>query len=405
MINDYEFEKLQDLRIHELRDLARKIGVRSPTSQKKEALIEKILEIISGESQPYVANTKQGRPAKSQEQINNIVDFFIPPAMKSDEPTAGVYEPTLSANYNFDFIANEPFASYGTDVDYSDLSKASGILEIHENGHGVVHALGEIDNMENVFVHAYSIKAQNLRTGDFISGYIKKLQPDKPFVMVEITEVNYISVNEITQRINFENIAYLSQNKKIKIHATENHLSKIMNQELFEGSRAMILFDNKVDLNYMSEFIRCIDSKYHIFFINLNARPEEQNGNYGNVHFINSCFSKLESEQLELLKLVMEHAKRLVEMNEKVILFLNNLKVYYKCLKTIYGKDTHNLIEHKIKEDLTLAKCGELGSLTLVVLDTKNQEPALKDFVSYELTDLCNVIVIETEVKNNFKLV
>ena len=35
-------EYIQKLRIHELRDFARQIGVSSPTTMKKEALIEKI---------------------------------------------------------------------------------------------------------------------------------------------------------------------------------------------------------------------------------------------------------------------------------------------------------------------------------------------------------------------------
>ena len=46
---DEKISDLQQLRIHELRDLARKMGVNAPTSKKKEVLIEEIVKIMNGE--------------------------------------------------------------------------------------------------------------------------------------------------------------------------------------------------------------------------------------------------------------------------------------------------------------------------------------------------------------------
>ena len=41
-MNQYSLEYIERLRIHELRDFARRIGVSSPTTMKKEELIDKI---------------------------------------------------------------------------------------------------------------------------------------------------------------------------------------------------------------------------------------------------------------------------------------------------------------------------------------------------------------------------
>lgn len=57
----YNKETLSKMRIYELRDLGREKGVRSPTSLKKQELVEKILEITCGEAEPY--RTNRGRPA------------------------------------------------------------------------------------------------------------------------------------------------------------------------------------------------------------------------------------------------------------------------------------------------------------------------------------------------------
>ena len=54
-MEQYNIEYIEKLRIHELRDFARSVGVNSPTTMKKEQLIEEITEKLSG------LISKQGR--------------------------------------------------------------------------------------------------------------------------------------------------------------------------------------------------------------------------------------------------------------------------------------------------------------------------------------------------------
>ena len=108
---EFDFNKLNNLRIHELRDFARNVGVKSPTSLKKEEIIEQVLLILSGESQPYVNLTKQGRPAKSQQQLDQLVDLFVPKNSTFDvQTTPRNYE--LFSDDRFELLANAPAASY-----------------------------------------------------------------------------------------------------------------------------------------------------------------------------------------------------------------------------------------------------------------------------------------------------
>jgi hypothetical protein len=58
--------ELEKINVYTLRNLARDIGVKSPTSLTKPLLIEKILQIQSGKSQPHEPS-KRGRPV-----INNM---------------------------------------------------------------------------------------------------------------------------------------------------------------------------------------------------------------------------------------------------------------------------------------------------------------------------------------------
>ena len=60
----YNINQLYELNIHSLRNIARKVGVKAPTTLKKKALINEILQIDSGIKQPCMP-TKKGRPPKN----------------------------------------------------------------------------------------------------------------------------------------------------------------------------------------------------------------------------------------------------------------------------------------------------------------------------------------------------
>lgn len=60
----YDRNELKNKNVHSLRIIARKIGVKSPTTLKKEQLIEQIGLISDGKISPYFSN--RGRPSLSE---------------------------------------------------------------------------------------------------------------------------------------------------------------------------------------------------------------------------------------------------------------------------------------------------------------------------------------------------
>ena len=57
--------KYDDLGIFELRAIGREIGVKSPTTYKRDELIKNIENIEKGIIEPYRKTKRQGRPAKN----------------------------------------------------------------------------------------------------------------------------------------------------------------------------------------------------------------------------------------------------------------------------------------------------------------------------------------------------
>lgn len=76
-INEFGNRELQKLDIHELRALARQIGVSSPTSKKKGDLIDCIMSIVTGKTVPEFKNINRGRPCK-QSDVNYSIENYKP---------------------------------------------------------------------------------------------------------------------------------------------------------------------------------------------------------------------------------------------------------------------------------------------------------------------------------------
>ncbi len=72
-------EMLDGLGVYELRELARSIGVSSPTTKKREVLCREIMQISTGAVKVDLNTPKKGRPPKTITKIFNMVNEYIPP--------------------------------------------------------------------------------------------------------------------------------------------------------------------------------------------------------------------------------------------------------------------------------------------------------------------------------------
>lgn len=65
----------EDLGIYDLRAIAREMGVKSPTTLKRNELINAIEEIKNKKVEPYHKKTKKGRPYKSRIKLVNVFEY------------------------------------------------------------------------------------------------------------------------------------------------------------------------------------------------------------------------------------------------------------------------------------------------------------------------------------------
>ena len=376
MINDFDVLKLKNLRIFELRDLARQVGVKSPTIFRKEDLIDEMLLIISGKNEPYVNKNNLGRPAKTNHNI--ITDeLFVSKQGAEDEYTKN-FE-------NFAFFVNSPEISYNSG---ENETIESGYLDISKDGYGIVRVNGFLQSTEDVFLHSSALAEFNLKTGDFIEGKTKTYSKSKPKVMFKVLKVNNNKPKEIS-RLDFETLPYNNLTNPLRINNSKFNF--------LEGSRNFIFTNNNfICSTTIQSLISSIDKSYKIFVVNFDAKPEEKSYSENNLEFVCIYFNKGENEKLSAANLIIEKAKRDVENGEKVVFLINLSSSLIRAVNILYGEGNYLNKEtvQRIKNLLMCAKyVNEKTSFSLICCESLNLESYIKDFILYDLGNIFNSTV------------
>lgn len=182
-INFAKFD-LQRKDIHELRNLARSIGVAQPTSKKKDVLVRDIISIITGKEEPEYKNANRGRPAKN-------ADYFYP---------QGVLQLNMQA-------ASRASA-------YAEQVQHTGVVVLNSSG-AKIKKLRFVDSADDVQVDDLLVKKYKLKDNDIVNYELVNKQ-------VCITKINDQNVKKVSScaRVQGKKLVYGATNL-LKVDALE----------------------------------------------------------------------------------------------------------------------------------------------------------------------------------------
>ena len=355
---DLDEFKLKQFRIHELRDLARKIGVKSPTSQNKDELIEKVLKIISGESAPYVKQTAKGRPSRSASQLNNLVDYFLPENANLET----LEFLNVNDDNKFNFFAEMP--EFDFDTTKSEQSVVQGYLDVTTSGYGIIRVNGFGISDNDVYVHKIYVAKYGLVSGDYLLANAKQVYNNRPRVVTEILEINN---GNLKSEIKFDDL------KKCE---TSNTFT-LLNEKITLGNSSVILSDNKVMFNEAKQLAGNITNAKVIVV----APSKDEQSLLESKNFVLSPFSVTKGylNVYSNLKLAILKAKNLAEQNN-VIIVINGINYYYRALTALISESENNTfkIEETVKLELTKillsSKATQNSSLSVVFYESNKFE-------------------------------
>jgi transcription termination factor Rho len=321
---------LNNMNLLELRELARELGIPSPTILKKGELIEQTLGIINGDLEP-ATKSKRGRPPKQIKGLEGILE-----ALKGEDKVESEYQTPMAPKVKdnipkFDEENEQDILSEKDD----SLAEREGVLEIHNDGYGFLRANNYEPGEHDVYISNPQIKRFSLKRGDLVRGKVKNVTNNRYDAIIKIISVNGIPVENFNGRRQFEDLVPIYPKERLVLETKNAGDVAIRSIDLLspigKGQRAMIVSPPKAGkTTLLKKIAHSISVNYpeiHLIVLLIDERPEEvtdmQRSIKGEVIF--STFDELPEHHTRIAELVLARAKRLVEIGKDVVIVLDSL--------------------------------------------------------------------------------
>lgn len=205
------YKNLDDMGIYDLRNYARAMGVHSPTTLRKQELIQKIEEITNGKL-PDEHTNKKGRPPKHGAGDEYTLDLFMPNNLfKSDVPR---YQTVASPCERF--VKKNVLCENSNSVQ-TDNILFKGFYCPCQRSYGIAYFKGYLTDYskENTIVLRPLAEKYMLRPGDYVVGVAKYLSDKNLYVATDITYINDKYPCDVQERQDYDDILPAYPTKQI----------------------------------------------------------------------------------------------------------------------------------------------------------------------------------------------
>ncbi len=268
-----------------------------------------------------------------------------------------------------------------------------GTIEILQDGYGFLrYSINSyLSGSEDVYLSAGMIRGCGLRTGDTVYGQIRTpRETDKFYSMFRVMKVNNQTPQEAKLRVPFDTLTPLFPDEKLNLqYISDSEKPEDMDiatrvVDLFcpigKGQRSLIVAPPRTGKTVLMQKIANAITTNHpevkLFVLLVDERPEEVTDMRRNVQgeVVASTFDEQATRHVQVAEMVIEKAKRLVELHQDVVILLDSItrlaRAYNQTVpasgKILSGGVDSNAL-HKPKRFFGAARNIENGgSLTII---------------------------------------
>ena len=282
-----------------------------------------------------------------------------------------------------------------------------GVLEVLPDGFGFLRSLDTsfLASTDDIYLSPSQVRRFNLHTGDLIEGEVRVPKDgERYFALVKVDRVNGQSPEESKHKIMFENLTPLFPKEQFRLErdnfkGDENITSRIIDliAPLGKGQRALLVAPPKsgktVMMQHLAHAIVANHPDIHLIVLLVDERPEEVTEMQRTVRgeVISSTFDEPAARHVQVAEMVIERAKRLVELKKDVVILLDSItrlaRAYNNVLpssgKVLTGGVDANALQRPKRFFGAARNVEEGGSLTIIgtaLIDTGSR----MDEVIYE---------------------
>jgi transcription termination factor Rho len=270
-----------------------------------------------------------------------------------------------------------------------ELVNADGVLEVLPDGFGFLRNMDTsfTASTDDIYISPSQIRRFNLHTGDMIEGEVRiPKDGERYFALNKLDKINGLPPEDNKHKIMFENLTPLFPKEQMRlerdIKTEENITGRVIDiiAPIGRGQRALIVAPPKsgktVMMQHICHAIAANHPEVELIVLLVDERPEEvtemQRTVKGDV--IASTFDEPAARHVHVAEMVIERAKRLVELGKDVVIMLDSItrlaRAYNNVLpssgKVLSGGVDSNALQRPKRFFGAARKIEEGGSLTII---------------------------------------
>ena len=314
IFKQFSHEMLDKVNLFVLREIGRVIGVKAPAGKNKDELIKEIIAIQKGEIAP-VKPSGIGAPPKSKMDLSEFYETDPTENLPAGQGHLVEFRDSVEKNDKEDIMVD-------------------GVLEVHANGFGFLRVNNYENSKEDAYVSSVNIKKYNLKRGDRVKALCSPPKDTEAPAVKSVITINDLEPKIFLRRTNFDDLTPCYPTQRIKLETSENDVA-IRCIDLFspigKGQRGLIVAPPKTGkttlLKKIAQAIECNYPDIKLIILLIDERPEEvtdiKRSVKGEVVF--STFDENADHHIRAAELVINRAKRLVEVGADVVILMDSI--------------------------------------------------------------------------------
>ncbi|MBW1670606.1 MAG: transcription termination factor Rho [Deltaproteobacteria bacterium] len=222
-----------------------------------------------------------------------------------------------------------------------------GVLEILQDGFGFLRSsdYNYLPGPDDIYVSPSQIRRFALKTGDTVSGQIRApKEGERYFALLKVESLNHDAPEASLDKVIFDNLTPLYPDEHFKLETdSDNYSARIMDlmTPIGKGQRGLIVAPPRTGKTMLLQNIANSISRNHpevlLIVLLIDERPEEVTDMQRLVkaEVVSSTFDEPAQRHVQVSKMVIEKAKRLVEHKRDVVILLDSITRLARAYNTV----------------------------------------------------------------------
>lgn len=225
-----------------------------------------------------------------------------------------------------------------------------GVVEILQDGFAFLRSpeANYLPGPDDIYVSPSQVRKFSLKTGDTVEGEIRAPKDgERYFALLKVNTIDAQPPEVIKHRLNFDNLTPLYPDEKLNLELHDPTYKDLTTRvielvaPIGKGQRALIVAPPRSGKTVMMQNIAHAISANHpevtLMVLLIDERPEEVTDMARSVkgEVISSTFDEPASRHVQVAEMVIEKAKRLVELKQDVVILLDNITRLARAYNTV----------------------------------------------------------------------